>query len=248
MGRSVSGIDAFDGEPHELPERPAVLQAFKLDRFEVTVGRFRNFLAAGAPGYRMMDVTSLRREIACGAGNQTWTAAPGLHENKPINCVSWAAADAFCHWVEGRLPSEAEWERAATGGDENRLYPWGQESPAPHHDRFGCLVEGEHDCSTDDIASVHSHQPGAGRWGHQHLAGNVMEHVLDFYDADWYSQQPVCQDCVNFDAGSLRIRRGGSHRTGARELRAAHRYYDLPDAIDSSTGFRCAYNVENEPR
>lgn len=131
---------------------PATVNAFALDKYEVTVGRFRAFVAAGGatrqsppqegagedplvPGsgwrpeyvaYLPTDVGALRASLA-GSG-ATWTDEPGANELRPINRVSWALAFAFCAWDKGRLPTYAEWSFAAAGGDEQRVYPWS--SPA----------------------------------------------------------------------------------------------------------------------
>ncbi len=128
---------------------PASVSAFSLDRFEVTVARFRAFVAAGAatqanppaagaganpkiPGSGWqaawnaalpLDVAALTQSLM-GDNNATWTAAPGANEHLPINLVSWPVAFAFCAWDGGRLPTYAEWEAAAAGGSEQRYYPW----------------------------------------------------------------------------------------------------------------------------
>ncbi|MCC6527841.1 MAG: formylglycine-generating enzyme family protein [Polyangiaceae bacterium] len=163
MGRSTSGNDAeqsADSDPYgygpaEKPEHPIVLSPFRLDTFEVTVGRFRDFVTAGGGtqssppepgagadpsvpnsgwniawvGALVADKTLLTQALQCGEpGFHTWTDDPATNEQKPQNCVSWTEAFAFCAWDGGWLPTEAEWEFAAAGGSENRYFPWS--SPA----------------------------------------------------------------------------------------------------------------------
>jgi formylglycine-generating enzyme required for sulfatase activity len=165
----------------------------------------------------------------------TWNKS----ETLPINCVSWRLAFAFCAWDGGRLPTEAEWELAAAGKDENRLYPWGNEAPGSD------LVSYLH--SGNEPAEVGSFPTGNGRWGHRDLAGNVGEWVLDLYDAEWYDDG--CAGCANLEIGFERVVRGGNWWSGivgdptkANDLRAASRWYMNPSGNGggSGIGFRCA--------
>jgi formylglycine-generating enzyme required for sulfatase activity len=151
-----SFIRDYDGEDFdEMDDREATLSDFRLDAYEVTVGRFRAFVEAGQgtqqspnpsrgagghPRYLnsgwdpdayfdelAVDEEDLRAQLACSDDlRYTWTDAPGDNENKPINCVTWYEALLFCAWDGGRLPSEAEWHYAAAGGDEQRAYPWAE--------------------------------------------------------------------------------------------------------------------------
>ncbi len=133
---------------------PATVSSFALDRYEVTVGRFRKFVEAGrgiqaaAPmqgagahakisgsgwdaswnSTLSVDAATLKANVKCDATYQTWTDAPGTNENLPMNCLDWYTAFAFCAWDGGYLPTESEWNFAAAGGSEQRAYPWS--SPA----------------------------------------------------------------------------------------------------------------------
>ena len=152
---------------------PATLSDFRLDRFEVTVGRFRAFVEAGkgtqsaAPdsgdgeqpringsGWNKSwdddlaeDSAELSSALLCDSYYQTWTKTAGENEHLPINCVTWYEAFAFCAWDGGRLPTEAAWNFAAAGGAEQRVYPWS--SPATDttingtYAVYDCLGDGD---------------------------------------------------------------------------------------------------------
>lgn len=251
----------------------AQLSEFYLDRFEVTVGRFREFVAAydewlgsGNPvvgagphaaiagaGWQeawssALPVNSALLEqglLQCdNASRSTW--APGTPEATPMNCVSWYEAFAFCAWDGGRLPTLAEWEYAATGGDERRPYPWGLEpAPSTALALFGCeLFEDDPaSCPLSALSPVGSHALGAGRWGQEDLAGSISEWVLDALGA----YPPECTDCVVLpgtgDAPvSVRMLRGGSWLQPADELGIAQREPFLPELRGALLGFRCARN------
>jgi formylglycine-generating enzyme required for sulfatase activity len=251
--------DAFGGWDGELPEHDATVASFFLDTFEVTVGRFRKFVeqydgtfpdaGAGAhpfipnSGWQSAWDASLPSShdafivnLKCSAGNQTWTDESGSNELYPINCVSWYEAFAFCIWDGGRLPTEAEWEYAAAGGKENRLFPWGSQDPAgpPQRANFS-------DTANSPFIDVGSYPAGAGRFSQYDLAGSIWEWVLDWYTSDWYSGAGnTCDNCVNFTGASARILRGGQYSSSGTTLRAASRSFDAPSVHNYVFGFRCA--------
>jgi formylglycine-generating enzyme required for sulfatase activity len=194
MGRSISGTDAclstwncsLLADEDELPEHQANVRPYYLDKYEVTVGRYRAFLASFdawlQAGHPLVDEGSFQRLAGTGwqavwsqalptSGSdaayglelhaqtdldQTWSDAPGQAEYYPVYGMSWFLAEAFCIWDGGRLPTEAEWEFAAAGGNENRLFPWGQAMPVASgpdaNAVFGCGFS----CTTwqQDLAPV----------------------------------------------------------------------------------------------
>ncbi|MEQ9318674.1 MAG: SUMF1/EgtB/PvdO family nonheme iron enzyme [Polyangiaceae bacterium] len=185
---------------------PATVSDFRLDRFEVTVGRFRRFVDAypasqPAPGdgaHPLIpasgwtskwdsalpdDPDALRASLQCDP-YATWTDATGTQEALPVTCVPWVLAFAFCAWDGGRLPTEAEWNYAAAAGAEQRLYPWGNQAPTDALAVHGCMGDGSSGCELTDILAVGSRSPaGDGKdWldgAHADLAGNLWEWVLD---------------------------------------------------------------------
>jgi formylglycine-generating enzyme len=237
---------------------PATVSAFRLDATEVTVARFRVFVDQGggtqvAPpangagahtaiansGWQASFNASLPAEAAAlktasSCPNvPTWTDAPGANEQKPMNCVSWYVAFAFCIADGGYLPTEAEWNFAAAGGDEQRAYPWSQPAgdtaiDCSHADYQGCGA------GLSDIAAMPA---GNGRWGHSDLAGNVWEWTLDVFGA----YPNPCTDCAATAGSGQRIVRGGGFASTAANLRAADRFMYAQTAHLDNVGLRCAY-------
>jgi formylglycine-generating enzyme required for sulfatase activity len=300
MGRSTdpSSSDYYDAPGidsnhyNELPEHNAVVATFVLDKYEVTVGRFREFVAAydewhgvgknpktGAGAHPAIpgtgweeswdqypsgwlidlpaDSATVRSNLKCHAASQTWTDVPGANESYPINCVNWFDAFAFCIWDGGRLPTDAEWEYAAAGGDENRLYPWGAAEPAA----LGLVkpyMADNWDLEASPRLEVGRAQAGVGRWGHLDLAGGVAEWVFDVYRLNYkgnLDKPMACDNCANTDlAHKSEPSRGRTIRNGpwgAIEdfLRSASRamngpYLAYSERDGSWWGFRCARAVK----
>jgi formylglycine-generating enzyme required for sulfatase activity len=253
MGRSEQSGDAdyfAVVAPNELPEHAVTVSSFVLDKYEMTVGRFRTYVniydgtppSAGSganpnisgSGWNSdwdtdlpADQAALLAKINCSPTVQTWTDAPGANEQRALNCVSWLEAFAFCIWDGGRLPTEAEWEFAAAGGSENRLYPWGSTAPS------AALAN----TSTTYAIVVGNTPLGNGRWGHADLAGNVFEWVFDMYDGNFYNlPASIGTDVANLKWSPLRTRRGFV----TTNLRNVVRGGMTPDSRNSGTGVRCA--------
>ncbi len=185
--------------------------------------------------------------LSCEPSFQTWTDAEGPHETLPLNCVDWYEAYAFCIWDGGFLPSEAEWEYAAAGGDELREYPWGAGDPNADPTADGgssrYLISdcnyppGSTACAGNvNIAPVGTTTLGAGRWGQLDLAGELAEWTLD-----WYAPYvDPCVDCVYLTDFSYRVVRGGSFGTNTEDVFPPARDGDLPGSRNAFYGFRCA--------
>jgi formylglycine-generating enzyme required for sulfatase activity len=272
--RSYDGVTEVAGDDCCLDHAyPATVSAFRLDAYEVTVGRFRQFVAAWNAGWRPTAGAGKHGHLAGGLGltdsgsfsdhehgwdaswialsgattwdlvlqrscDGTWTQYPGLDESEPVTCVDWFGAYAFCIWDGGFLPSEAEWNYAASGGLEQRVYPWSQPPGASNIDCTTASSATEAGaCVPAWPSPVGQHSPqGDGRWGHADLASNVAEWTLD-----WQARYaPDCVDCALLSTGTSRVVRGGSFDQAPTQLLASRR-----DALDPSTrsptvGVRCA--------
>ncbi len=267
MGRGTEQCDGcVEGCPPDVtclassqPEHPATVDAFELDKFEVTVGRFEPFVAACGAGWRPGPGDGKHPQIAGSGWNSSWDAELDEIESEitctgwplntwqesrgtfPMNCITWYHAFAFCIWDGGRLPTEAEWEYAATGGDENRLYPWGQEQPSHNNANW-------YGSASSPFADVGSYQgidgQWNGRWGHSDLAGSLAEWTLDWYMADYYDATVEgCINCANNLVGVGRVLRGGNFAWLGEALMATARDELPPDNHYDKAGVRCARSV-----
>jgi sulfatase modifying factor 1 len=270
MGRG-DGTDQYSGNADEQPEHAMSVSPFWLDKYEVTVGRFRHFVdsydgpptkGAGAhprvggsgwkeefnanlpPDHDTLKLSMLMRDSHCNDNFRTWTPAVGTGECLPINCIDWYAAFAFCIWDGGRLPTEAEWEFAAAGGQENRLFPWGSEAPTQALAVFGCAASGDISCTPGDIRPVGSTSTdGYGRYGHADLAGSMIERTRDVMDPSFYELSLGNRDIANLvlDTDLVDgVARGGGYLSEASNLRSAVRDKVYRSSRWDGVGFRCA--------
>jgi len=188
------------------------------------------------------DTSALIAAVNCDPTLQTWTDVPSAHESRPIVCINWYEAMAFCAWDGGFLPTEAEWNYVATGGDEQRAYPWSHPPGFLGIDStrvsFECSGDGVTGCTVTDLMVVGTKPSGDSRWGQSDLAGNVWEWTLDWY-TNPYSQNP-CVDCANLTPAVSRVIRGGSFLYGAPDLRAGRRNRLDPETAGHDIGARCA--------
>jgi formylglycine-generating enzyme required for sulfatase activity len=205
---------------------------------------------SGAWNTRLVaDTPALIAAVKCNATYQTWTDAPGGNELRPMNCITWYEAMAFCAWDGGYLPTEAEWNLAAAGGAEQRAYPWSSPpgsltldgTRASYNNGTTCIGDGMAGCAITDLVFVGTKPAGNGRWGQSDLAGNVWEWTLDGYAAAY---QNPCTDCANLAASPTRVVRGGgfgAFGAGISDLRTANRTFDqAPDNRLPGVGARCA--------
>jgi formylglycine-generating enzyme required for sulfatase activity len=195
------------------------------------------------------DRAALEAEFRCEDETQrTWTDAPGGHERRPANCVTFYVAYAFCIWDGGRLPTDAELNFAAAGGDEQRLYPWSVPPQNPYitgsyasyffiaAGPLACYGDGVYGCTVDDLVFVGTKPDGNGRWEHADLAGNVHEYVQDLY-APYPSD---CDDCANLTEGTAGVVRGGGFANNASLIQSDARLLWNRNERSVAIGVRCA--------
>jgi formylglycine-generating enzyme required for sulfatase activity len=224
----ASETDAQAGRD-EQPQHRVYLDAFWIDRTEVTNANFAQCVADG--------VCHPRRYTPYSSGVSSITRLD-YYENLayadyPVLMFDAAEAQTYCQWAGRRLPSEAEWEKAARGPDE-RIFPWGNELDCSRASYLSC---------TEDTTVVDEPQVGASPYGVLNLAGNVWEWVADWYDPDYYANSPD-KNPAGPETGEHKVRRGGGWRSLAKDLRVtnrasgkAHHYFD------GQMGFRCAISA-----
>ena len=202
----------------EKPGREVRLDAFWIDKYEVTVADYRKCVEAGK-----CSEQNLTAHESC-----NWDKSD--RADHPINCVDWDQARNYCEWAEKRLPSEAEWEKAARGEDR-RTYPWGNEWAASKAN----TEEG----GLGRTAPVGSYPSGVSPYEVYDMAGNVWGWTEDWYAADYYQKGPT-QNPQGPTTGEYRSVRGGSFWVGQRFARVAARLWNTPGPVLDSLGFRCA--------
>jgi formylglycine-generating enzyme required for sulfatase activity len=216
MGNDNSGSD-------EKPEHKVNLDAFWIDRTEVTNAMYARCVSAD--------------ECDTPSSNSSGTGAVHFgnseFDNHPVINVSWEDANAYCLWVDRRLPTEAEWEKAARG--ENAFtYPWGQDAPNNDLLNFNSAV--------GDTTEVGTYLDGASPYGALDMAGNVWEWVADWYSDTYYQGSPSLNP-LGPDSGIYRVQRGGSAYHDDFNVRSANRYGDDPTNTNFVVGFRCAMSA-----
>jgi len=215
-GVLLRGATADEGDDDETPPGQVELGGFFIDRYEVTNEEYSQCIEAGVCRPPMeLD------EDRFGSARQ------------PVVGVSWFDAANFCRWAGKRLPTEAEWERAARG-DDRRTYPWGDEPPS-------CERAAYTECDRYGPAEVGGRSAGAGPFGTQDLAGNVWEWVQDWYAPRYYPPGPEGTH-QGPPAGRQRVLRGGSWHYGRAFIRAGNRHRDEPAHRTPTYGIRCAYS------
>ena len=215
-GQFTMGQD--NAGPDEQPTHRVSLDAFYLDRDEVTVADYAKFLKS-----EDADPPFLWKE-----------ARRGHNEEKPVLGVDWYDAVAYCRWAGKRLPTEAEWEKAARGTD-GRIYPWGNDTPTQGYATFGQETAQGYAA----LAKVGSFEKGKSPYGVYDLAGSVWEWVADRYDEYYYQHSPD-HNPRGPTTGPLRVLRGGAWNSAPTVLASANRSANVPSVRRSDVGFRCA--------
>lgn len=205
----------------EYPERPVYLDAFWMDRYEVSNALYEKCVADGA----------------------CWEPVPRLnpyygkwaYRNLPVVYVNWYAAEAYCAWAGRRLPTEAEWEKAARGTDA-RYFPWGNAKANPRLANFTETLFLE-------PLPVTRYPLGASPYGVLNMAGNVREWVADWFDNRYYLEAPY-ENPAGPETGIERSLRGGAYDAVLDDITVFRRLKHEPDSAGLSRGFRCAESAE----
>ncbi len=215
MGSSMYDRDL---ETNEVPLRKVNLDAFWVGRTQVTNAMFARCVDAGACRYSASDRTNPRYKDPAFADH-------------PVVYVSWQAAEDYCAWSGGRLPTAAEWEKAARGTDGWK-YPWGNQAPTADSANTNNLV--------GDTSPVGQYPAGASPYGVLDMGGNVREWVWDWYDP-YYYQYASANNPAGPIAGEKKVLKGASFSDSYRYARPANRLAHDPASPGINRGFRCAY-------
>lgn len=217
-GPFIRGTDhgGFD----EQPQRTLVLDAFAIDRYEVTNFQYQQFV----------DATGHRKSGPPSRYAKNMSRMRGI--NQPVVYVSWDDAETFCHWKGKRLPTEAEWEKAMRGTD-GRLWPWGNVEQ-PNGANWARVQDG-----FEVAAPVGAFLTDTSPYGVMDGAGNVMEWVDDWYAETYFKEAPE-QNPQSPEYGTFRALRGGGYATTGADIRITSRSKMVQDFRDETIGFRCA--------
>jgi formylglycine-generating enzyme required for sulfatase activity len=252
-GEFEMGSNEYD---NEKPPHKVYLDGYRMGKYQVTVKQFGLFVKD--TGY----VTRAESEGgAYGWTGETWEQKedinwknPGFKQddNHPVVCVCWNDVMEYCKWLSGKkgvnfkLPTEAQWEKAARGTDR-RKYPWGNHDPYykgkwyanyAAHDSW----EKRGEDGFEFTSPVGSYPQGASPYGLLDMAGNVWEWCYDWYDSEYYKNFPT-KNPTGPESGSDRVLRGGSWYNSARYLRCSYRYYDRPSHRNYLAGFRLCQDI-----
>jgi formylglycine-generating enzyme required for sulfatase activity len=227
-GEFLMGNPEGKGRADEWPQRSVYLDAFAIDQVEVTNERYMAFVA-----------TTGHRNPPNPYGTGSLQSVKGI-EQLPVVQTTWYDAKAYCSWAKKRLPTEAEWEKAARGTD-GRLFPWGNEPATIKRANFDREWEEE-----KTLHPVGALSDGDSPYGVKDMAGNAREWVSDWYDADYYKHAPDRNPQGPDKKGVVRSIRGGSWHSPLADITASARGRGGFALQTHGTGFRCARGLEGE--
>ncbi|MBV6394944.1 MAG: Hercynine oxygenase [Anaerolineales bacterium] len=219
-GKFLMGTDSKEAQKNR-PRHSVSLSAFWMDRTEVTNAMYAKCVA------ERQCPPPFREEFNPYYGKSKYA-------NYPVVYISWEGADKYCRWAGRRLPTEAEWEKAARGTD-GRSYPWGDEPPNMSLANF--------DNAIGEPLEVDRYALGASPYGALNMAGNVREWVADWFHEFFYLAG-LNENPIGPPSGTVKSLRGGSYLDSANEIRVFNRFFHAPGSPGINRGFRCASNAE----
>ena len=220
------------GDMDEEPVHQVTLSSYWIDKYEVTSSNFAKFLNEKKnEANRFIEVTP---SVTVHFEDNVYQPRIGL-ENYPVNRVSWFGADAYCKWIGKRLPTEAEWEKAARG-DDQRIFPWGNEFPDNSRVTFRRKFSEK---GFQVMEPVEGMKNGISPFGVHQMAGNVWEWVSDWFDSAAYQDEKRI-DPKGPESGISKVLRGGNWYYKAYYMRTTYRFNEKPDIFKIWQGFRCA--------
>jgi formylglycine-generating enzyme required for sulfatase activity len=231
-GEFLMGMDEAD--LNQRPQRRVQLDSFYIDRHEVTNAEYKQFV-----DYIRLtsDHSKCHAREPKGVSHEprSWSDEGARQPNLPVTGVSWYDAYAYAAWAGKRLPTEAEWEKAARGTDA-RKYPWGNDAlDAGGMARANSAAQD----GFDGLSPVGAFPSGASPYGCLDMAGNVWEWCADWYAAQYYLRAPAANPKGPQD-GTSRVARGGSYLTAPKDTTCVTRGQFFPENKGTSLGFRCA--------
>jgi len=232
-GEFTMGSETYDDEK---PIHQVYLDAYYMDKYEMTNALYETCVSAGVcdPPQQTSSYT------------HTSYYGDSQYADYPVIYVDWNQATTYCEWRGARLPTEAEWEKAARGTD-GRVYPWGNEWDVRSTRRLNFSDKNDPTGASDtvaddgyaDTAPVGSYPNGISPYGLYDMAGNVWEWVADWYDSSYYANSPSSNP-MGSSSGEYRVLRGGSWLSVEYYARSAYRFRVVPSYINGLVGFRCA--------
>lgn len=242
-GKFLMGSDLQESsavQEDEVPVHEVEVDAFWMDRTEVTNGQFLHCVQAGI--CRERKVSPFQWGVSSDT-REDYFSNPA-YADYPVIMLSWEEAQTYCNWVGRRLPTEAEWEKAARGAslpegqEQRRIYPWGNE--------LTCKMAAYFDC-VPDTQPVVSYLDSSSPYGVLNLSGNVWEWTADWYEPDYYEHSAAVNPSGPV-SGDFHTLRGGAWNSLSADVRVTNRINGKPEHYtDGAVGFRCAADVPDSP-